>query len=266
MEQFGARKSTAIQTCLEEVSKADIFVCIIAFKYGSIEKGTKKSFTQLEYEKAHEEKKDILIYIMKDDALVHANHVDRGESAKLLELFKASLKENHTIDFFNDPERLANRIIKRIIEIKPQLDITKVRPNIIECSLTRFTFGNNRWIVLVGYALGKPIELFTIIEDLEMFPIPNSIDKGFIMKTTDEEGNIRFDLQYIDKYGYKNTIGGINHSFDKQASGYSAIISKLLLKDLTNSELLELIDDMDTFGRTTSNEWKEGVVKALNLR
>jgi hypothetical protein len=252
MEQFGARKSTAIQTCLEEVRKTDIFVCIIAFMYGSIEKGTKKSFTQLEYEKAVEEDKEILIYIMEDNALVKANHVERGESAELLESFKSLLKKNHTIDFFTNPEQLAKRIIKRIIEIRPHLDITKVKPNIIECSLTRFTFRNNRWIALVGYILGKPIELFTIIEDLEMFPIPSSIDKGFIMKTTDENENIRYDFQYIDKYGYKNTLGGISHSFDNQAFGYSAIISQLLLKDLSNSELLEVISYMNTFGKTTS--------------
>jgi hypothetical protein len=34
MEKFGARKSAPLVTCLEEVTKSDIFICIIAFRFG----------------------------------------------------------------------------------------------------------------------------------------------------------------------------------------------------------------------------------------
>ncbi len=61
MEQFGARGGTPLQTCLVEVEQADIYVGIIAFRHGSIEPTSGKSYTQLEYERALELSKEVLI-------------------------------------------------------------------------------------------------------------------------------------------------------------------------------------------------------------
>jgi len=52
MEQFGARKSNPLDTCIVEVMKADVYIGIIGMVYGSIDKNTGKSYTQLEYEAA----------------------------------------------------------------------------------------------------------------------------------------------------------------------------------------------------------------------
>lgn len=77
MEKFGARKSTPLETCLEEVSQSDIFIGIISFRFESVEKLSKKSFTQLEYEKAFSLDKEIMIYLMDEKALVQARNVDK---------------------------------------------------------------------------------------------------------------------------------------------------------------------------------------------
>jgi hypothetical protein len=56
-------KTSPLETCLAEVEQSDIYIGIISFRLGSIKTNTGKSFTQLEYEKALDLKKDILIYL-----------------------------------------------------------------------------------------------------------------------------------------------------------------------------------------------------------
>lgn len=264
MEKFGARKSAPLQTCLEEVTKCDVFIGIIAFRFGSVFKPTKKSFTQIEYEKALELDKEILIYFMNDTAFVQANFVDTGINAKRLQIFKKEL-QNHTIDTFSDTDELASKIIIRLKEILPRLKSKLIRPKVLDCTITRFKFHGKLWIAFVGYLSGKPYEIFTGLGELDIFPIPSTIDNGKIIKMFDSKGNIRFDFQYLDKYGYRNTMGGLNHIFDKHASKYCSMITKLLQKNIDVKELVDIIDEMDVFSNYSSEDWKKGVKKALNI-
>ncbi|KPL25801.1 MAG: ribonucleoside-diphosphate reductase, partial [Bacteroides sp. SM1_62] len=102
------------------------------------------------------------------------------------------------------------------------------RPKSLEAEILRFNNNEERWIAFVGLKDGKPYEIFTGIEDEEMFPLPKKITKGFIIKNRDEEGNKRYDFQYTDKYGYKNTLGGLSHIFDPEFWNYAKLISSVL--------------------------------------
>jgi len=69
----------------------------------------------LEYEKAIELNKEILIYLIDEkNALVNTQYIDFGEAHEKLENFKQLLKEKHTIDTFRAPEdwkdKLGNRL------------------------------------------------------------------------------------------------------------------------------------------------------------
>ena len=122
MEQFGARATTPLQTCLAEVDQSDIFVCVIAFRQGSIEPNSGKSYTQLEYERANDLSKDILIYLIdEENARVQAKFMDRGEAQDKLESFKSILRERHTIDSFRDEADLVEKVkrdIKRLVGLE----------------------------------------------------------------------------------------------------------------------------------------------------
>lgn len=50
MENFGARKSKPLDTCINEISECDIYIGIISMCYGSVDEETGKSYTQLEYD------------------------------------------------------------------------------------------------------------------------------------------------------------------------------------------------------------------------
>src|SRR5438132_8095843 len=67
MEQFGARPDAPLATCLAEVEQSDVYVGLVAFRIGSIDSSTGKSFTQREYEHAVQLGKDILIYLADEE-------------------------------------------------------------------------------------------------------------------------------------------------------------------------------------------------------
>jgi hypothetical protein len=112
MEQFGARPNTPLQTCLAEVEQSDVYVGIIAFRAGSIETETGKSYTQLEYEHALRLGKDILVY-MADEQNAKVRYVDVDIDPTLrekLKAFKGILRERHTVDTFTSPEDIVEKL------------------------------------------------------------------------------------------------------------------------------------------------------------
>ena len=117
MEEFGARSESALETCLNEVERSDIYVGLIGFKFGSIEEKTGKSFTRIEYEKAVKEEKEILIYLIDDDAEISVQHIDFGEKHEKLKNFKKLLKEKHTVDFFRSEDDLTEKLDKRFEDL-----------------------------------------------------------------------------------------------------------------------------------------------------
>jgi len=118
MERFGARKETPLQTCLAEIEQSDIYIGILAYKLGSIEKTSSKSYTQLEYEKASELKKEIFIYLIDEkDSKISPNDIDFGDKHEKLKSFKSILKESHTIDTFINEEALIEKLKRKFDEL-----------------------------------------------------------------------------------------------------------------------------------------------------
>ena len=113
------------------------------------------------------------------------------------------------------------------------------RPKVLEADVIRFQNNEEKWIAFVGLKDGVPYEVFTGLQDDEMFPIPKSIVKGKIIKNKDDAGNTRYDFQYSDKYGYKKTLEGLSHMFKPEFWNYARLISGVLrygmpAKDLSN--------------------------------
>ena len=118
MEKFGARKETTLDTCISEVEQSDIYVGIIGFKLGSIDSNSGKSFTQIEYEKALELKKEILIYLMdENNAETTPQNFDFDFKRDKLIAFKSILKERHTIDYFINENNLAEKLDRKFNEL-----------------------------------------------------------------------------------------------------------------------------------------------------
>jgi len=121
---------------------------------------------------------------------------------------------------------------------------------------------NEKWIAFVGIKDDKPYEIFTGRQDDEMFPIPKSITKGTIIKNKNEDGETRYDFQYTDKYGYKNTLGGLSHQFNKEYWNYAKLISGVLRHGMPIVDVLDLVDSL-RLDSDAINTWTAGVHRAL---
>ncbi len=136
------------------------------------------------------------------------------------------------------------------------------RPKVLDADVIRFKNESDEWIAFVGLLEDRPYEIFTGLKDEDMFPIPKSITTGKIIKNKDEDGNTRYDFQYIDKYGYKNTLGGLSHMFDKEYWNYARLISGVLRYGMPIEDVVNLVSSL-TVDSDTINTWKLGVVRAL---
>ena len=112
MEEFGARPEAPLQTCLAEVEQSDVYVGIVAFRTGSIQALSGKSFTQLEYEHALQLRKEILIYLADEQQTkVRYTDIDVDQSLReKLGAFKGVLRERHTVDTFTTPDDLSEKL------------------------------------------------------------------------------------------------------------------------------------------------------------
>jgi hypothetical protein len=112
MEEFGARTQTPLETCRAEVEQSDVYVGIVAFRAGTIEASSSKSFTQLEYEHALQLKKEILIYLADEEntRLLYKDIDVEVLPREKLEAFKGVLRERHTLATFSSPDDLAEKL------------------------------------------------------------------------------------------------------------------------------------------------------------
>jgi ribonucleoside-diphosphate reductase alpha chain len=136
------------------------------------------------------------------------------------------------------------------------------RPKSLEAEIIRFNNNDEKWIAFVGLLNGRPYEIFTGLADEEMFPIPKSIKKGHILKVKDKNGKSRYDFQYIDKYGYENTMGGLSHMFNSEFWNYAKLISGVLRYGMPIPDVVQLVTSL-RLDTETINTWKNGVERAL---
>ncbi len=135
------------------------------------------------------------------------------------------------------------------------------RPKSIPADIVRFKNGSEDWIAFVGLQDDR-YEVFTgKIEEDAMY-IPRKITKGRIIKVREADGTKRYDFQYVDRYGYTNTIGGISRLFDEEFWNYAKLISGVLRHGMPIDKVVHLIDGLH-LNSESINTWKTGVQRAL---
>lgn len=138
----------------------------------------------------------------------------------------------------------------------------RVRPDSLDAEVIRFKNGAEQWIALVGLLNDQPYEIFTGLIDDDTRSIPKSVTMGSIVKEKNEAGNSRYDFQFVDRYGYKNTIGGISHMFNKEYWNYAKLISGVLRNGMPITDVVNLIAGLQLDNEAINN-WKNGVERAL---
>lgn len=138
-----------------------------------------------------------------------------------------------------------------------------IRPKELKCDVVRFQNSKDKWIAFVGLKDGRPYEIFTgLADDEEGILLPKTVTEGRIIKTVDEEGNKRYDFQYMNKRGYKTTVEGLSHKFDKEFWNYAKLISGVLRYGMPIDQVIKLVSGLQLDSESI-NTWKVGVERAL---
>lgn len=240
MEKFGAKSTNALETCLEQVRKSDTYLGIIGMVYGSVDSKTGKSYTQLEYEEAVKYNKEILIYLIDNqEASLKLKHVDFVNHDKLIE-FKKILKDNHTVDFFSNPNQLGELVNKVFLEDNNNLILP--RPKSIYVKLYRQIIIEKSTLFILGYKDGIIVELW--IAETDQLYIPPYVMEGVITEVKKTGERTRYDFEFHDKQGYVIILPAINRIFDTTYYNIQVAISSLLSEKTTLGAILNTIDSL----------------------
>lgn len=137
------------------------------------------------------------------------------------------------------------------------------RPAELECDVVRFQVQKDKWIAFVGLRDGKPYEIFTGLADDEMgIALPKSVTKGKIIKTTDPDGQKRYDFQFTNTRGFKITVEGLSYKFDKEFWNYAKLISGVLRYGMPIDQVVKMISSLEMDNESINN-WTTGVARAL---
>ena len=109
MEDYGATGQRPLDKCLADVASCDLYVGTFAWRYGYIPPGKDKAITELEFREAVRTKKPRLIFLLTDDAPWPRTLMDPDIQA--IEALRTQLKEDYMVDFFHNPDDLANAVI-----------------------------------------------------------------------------------------------------------------------------------------------------------
>ena len=155
------------------------------------------------------------------------------------------------------------------LEKKAEPEIEEIKPHVakrpieLDADVVRFQNNKEKWIAFVGLIDGEPYEIFTgLADDEDGIFCPKSVTRGKIIKAIDENGNKRYDFQFINKRGYKTTIEGLSDKFNPEYWNYAKLISGVLRYGMPIDQVLKLIGSLELDSQSI-NTWKMGVERAL---
>lgn len=138
-----------------------------------------------------------------------------------------------------------------------------VRPAVLNCEVVRFQNNKDKWIAFVGLKDGRPYEIFTgIADDDDGIMLPKTVTEGKIIKVKNEEGQSRYDFQFVNKRGFKTTVEGLSYKFDKEFWNYAKLISGVLRYGMPIDQVIKLVSGLQLDSESI-NTWKVGVERAL---
>jgi hypothetical protein len=122
MENLTALNSNAIDTSLRMVDDADVYLGILAYRYGTIPKGHDISITEMEFNRAEKLGKPRLVFFIHKEHSVVIEDVDTGAGATKLKALKDRIGEDLVVAFFKSPEDLRSHVVEALTKLGKELD------------------------------------------------------------------------------------------------------------------------------------------------
>jgi hypothetical protein len=119
MEYYVAESRRPLEKCLADVSSCDLYIGILAWKYGHVPAGRDKSMTELEFRKALEMQKPCLLFLLDDRADWPADQRE-VEAYPRIKSLRDEIRENFLTGFFTGKEDLEARVIEAVVHWQHQ--------------------------------------------------------------------------------------------------------------------------------------------------
>lgn len=130
MEYFVSSPDSPIDVCLATVRRSQLYIVIVGMRYGSIEEGSGKSFTELEYDEAVKNKIPVLAFIIDEEqCAILPKFVDVGEKAEKLKQFKAKLNSSYLVSRFASIDNLKQLVEKSVQQSVDKISADKAEKN-----------------------------------------------------------------------------------------------------------------------------------------
>ena len=140
------------------------------------------------------------------------------------------------------------------------------RPKRLKAEIIRFQNNLEKWIAVVGFLEGRPYEVFTGRLENGLSELPISVKECEVVKNIIEDPNgnkkKRYDIEYIDSDGEKQTHKGLNHTFNPEYWNYAKLISSVMRHGMPMVYIIELIGSLN-LNDEHLNTWKNGVARVL---
>ena len=128
MEYFNASDSSQWEVIKSLIRECDYYILIVAGRYGSIEEGSGKSYTQKEFEYAIEQKVPVISFVHKSPDNISKKYVEMdAEANRLFDAFKADIKKR-LCKFWDNADGLASQVIlslTSLIKTNPRIGWVK---------------------------------------------------------------------------------------------------------------------------------------------
>lgn len=171
MEYFPASNVDQFEYIKKLIDEVDYYVLIVAGKYGSIEKTSKKSYTQLEFEYAKSKNVPIASFVIQNtDVLTSAKVEKTMTRIKQLDCFKRLVMADKMCKTWSNKDELARHVqnaIDELVESSPREGW--VRPSKIHYQ----NFDN----VFDGLELDKEITLHPILSPFSLYDETDLVKK-----------------------------------------------------------------------------------------
>jgi hypothetical protein len=168
MEYYTAEESRPLDKCLRDVDACELYVCLVAWRYGFIPEGYEHSITELEYRRAVEAYKPCLAFLLAEDApwpftLVETAVIDKVQA------FRRELQHNQMISFFTGPDDIGARVAEAVYRWGKRQGITTGGTRTDWEAYRAAVFDKHRWIRLAVIAGAKQDRALAQIPLTEVF-------------------------------------------------------------------------------------------------
>jgi hypothetical protein len=136
MEYLPASDANAIKASLQMVDEADLYVGVIAFRYGYVPKGHKISVTEMEYDRAGKRGIPRLMFLMDENHPLRVADVETGLGADKLRAFRERIGLDRVIGKFISPEDLRARVVQALSEFRA----VPIREELVTSQISRLAY------------------------------------------------------------------------------------------------------------------------------